>query len=153
MGGMTIFHRGRRFGIKYCSTLDELIEDLVTERWVLCQGWRLNDCLFLNDSFPENSLFDIAVMRIKSQTGTKVLCDQLDSLIINLYGVKELQERIRLALTCDTFPYGEERITAEPLGDHKHCMWCVHEPRNLHSRENLRDLSVTMMQDRVDGMA
>jgi hypothetical protein len=74
----------------------------------LCQGWRLNGYLFLNNSFPGSSLFEIAILRIKSQTGIKALCDQLDSLIIDLYDIVELRKRIRLAITRDTFPYSGE---------------------------------------------
>jgi hypothetical protein len=89
-------------------------------------------------------------MRIKSQTGTKVLCDHLDSLSINQYGIEELRKRIRLAITRDTFPYGEESVIVETLSEHKCCMWCAHKPQNHYPPQRRR--AVLMAADDPDEM-
>lgn len=100
------------------------MKDIVNQKWDLCQGRKLSDYLFLNDSFSYEGAFEIAVFRIKKLAGNKTICDQLDSIIVDLHKPQELQQRIYQAMNPDVIPYGEEKILVETPDQHARCLWC-----------------------------
>jgi hypothetical protein len=123
--GYSTFHKGRRYNIKCCASVEELVSDIIGEKCVLCQGWKLNGYFFLNDSFRKDGIFDVAMLKHKNQLGNRAVCDQLDSITVDLYTAEELKEYIRRAMASEVIPYGEEIVTVETPEEHRECIWCV----------------------------
>jgi len=110
---MGLIHRERIFRVKYCSSVEELASDLAKGGWKLAQAWKLENHLFVNDSIYEAGPIDLAVMRIKGQEGNRVICDQLDSINVNIFPADALQEYLNEAIMPEVLPYGEEVIRLE----------------------------------------
>ncbi|NPV62992.1 MAG: hypothetical protein HPY61_10275 [Methanotrichaceae archaeon] len=120
-----LFHNDRRYCVKHCSAVDELVADIVREKCILCRGWEVDGYLFLNDSFDESGIFDIAVLRIKDRIGNQYVCDQIDSIAIDLYDANQLREYINAAMKPDVLAHGEQTVTIETPRAHQGCVWCA----------------------------
>lgn len=58
-----MIHKKRGYSIYECSTVEELAEKLTYHTWCACNGFRLGNLIFLNDSFSADSAQEYAVIR------------------------------------------------------------------------------------------
>ena len=79
-------HTKRQYNIAKVETVEELAEKLKATTWTLCTGFEHEGCLFLNDSFTEDSAQEYAV--IKSGR-------QVESITFSWCSQEEAQEAIR----------------------------------------------------------
>lgn len=105
-----MINKDRAFSVKCCSSVEELATDLAKGGWKLDQAWMLGNHLFINDSIYETGSVDLAVMRIKGSEKDGVICDQLDSINVNMFPSNELREYLNEAIEPEVLPYGEEVV-------------------------------------------
>jgi hypothetical protein len=58
-----MIHARRLFQVTQVATAEELATKLTEMTWVLCQGFRLGELLFVNDSFSGDGAQEYAVFR------------------------------------------------------------------------------------------
>jgi hypothetical protein len=62
-----MIHLDRTFFVTDVETAEDLAEKLTEQTWTLCTGFRLDNLLFLNDSFSEDGAQEYAVIRDNRQ--------------------------------------------------------------------------------------
>lgn len=117
-----MFHKDRRYDVKCCSSVEELVAEIKEGRKNLSHAWELEGFLFLNDSFNEGGIFDVSVLHIKNRINDQVSCDQLESITLDLYDVDGLREYIKLAMKSDVLAYGEEIVVTRTPWVHSSCV-------------------------------
>jgi hypothetical protein len=58
-----MLHPKRLFQVTEVTSAEELAQKLTEMTWTLCQGFRLGELLFVNDSFSEDGAQEYAVFR------------------------------------------------------------------------------------------
>ena len=93
-----MIHDKRKYNIAKVDSTAELAEKLKQCTWCLCTGFELEGCLFLNDSFTEDSAQEYAIIKDGRQ---------VESITFSWCSLKEAEQAIRDVLAgkiVDTGP-------------------------------------------------
>ena len=108
-----MWHKQRKFVVADVASAEELLDKFKGEvgTWCLCNGWRCQGCLWLNDSLSENGAQEYAVVREADMT-------QVESVTVSWMSREELGQFLRslasqenpliLEVVTNTIESGEE---------------------------------------------
>ena len=110
-----MIHGNRRFGVYEVASVGELVENFTQHTWALCTAFSLENLLFLNDSFSEDSAQEYAVVRDGRQ---------IESLTVSWMSRAEAHNTIDAVLHGSEVDYGPVSPTLEDADDHT-CPLCA----------------------------
>jgi len=110
-----MIHGNRRFGVYEVASVGELVENFTQHTWTLCTAFSLENLLFLNDSFSEDSAQEYAVVRDGRQ---------IESLTVSWMSRAEAHNTIDAVLHGSEVDYGPVSPTLEDADDHT-CPLCA----------------------------
>jgi hypothetical protein len=98
-----MWHKQRRFVVNNV-TRDELFDKFTGDvsTWCLCQGWRCEGLLWLNDSLSENGAQEYAVVRESDMS-------QVESVTVSWMSQKRLRDFI------NEFPAQDDHLNLGPV--------------------------------------
>lgn len=113
-------HKDRVFTVAEVATAEELTEKLTKFSWCLCNGFKLGEVLYLNDSFSEDGAQEFAVVwnGLQIESVTFGWCKYEQALEI----VKQLAEAAEFGL-FDIYCKAKNRI--EDSSQHGRCHLCA----------------------------
>jgi hypothetical protein len=117
-----MMHKKRIFSVAPVETAEELADKLTKYSWCLCNGFKLGELLFLNDSTSEDGAQEFGVV---IDTDRK----QIESITFGwcttekaLEYIKELQQSLE-DKTYDAFTLIHNKI--EDSAKHERCSYCA----------------------------
>lgn len=115
-----MLHTRRVWSVYDSESVDALTEALAGGgNWALCQGFRLDGYLFLNDSISEDSIVEFGVVREADM-------QQVESITFGWCGADKTRQYIERSLAGElNYPCGKVRAEQiEPAQGHK-CRLCA----------------------------
>lgn len=91
-----MFHDRRRWCVRPVETPEEVLTRVFRRKWPHCTAIEIGSYLFLNDSLPEETSTDCAVVKRPTQPGGRFL--QVASLLLEAFSYDEALGHIRRAL-------------------------------------------------------
>jgi len=115
-----MMHKKRTFSVAPVETAEELADKLTQYSWCLCNGFKLGELIFLNDSISENGAQEFGVVyqgkQIESITFGWCTTEKA------LEYIKEMQQQVE-DKTFNAFTNVINKI--EDSQDHKRCSYCA----------------------------
>ena len=118
-----MFHSNRIWCVADVETPEELAEKLTEQTWTLCAGFRLGNCVFLNDSLSEDGAQEYAVL--VNEDGVLY---QVESITFGWCSRESALKHIRAALAGEFGSVMKQKVDSRVLQspeEHGRCELCA----------------------------
>lgn len=120
-----MMHKNRRFAVSEVESIDDLVEKLANHSWCGCQGFRLKDTYWLNDSTSGDGAQEFAVF-IKITEDINLYAE-IESITVSWCSPERLRELIEKMLDTshEKTIYGNYTLIIQTPQEHKSCYCCM----------------------------